>query len=81
MMFYLLMVTVMSLVSCYDPEDAKVMDVLPAPGDFDPFYSQSEAVGAARAPHDHGSFFSRRNAALVQVRPTLFFYSSPLLHN
>ena len=63
-------------VSAYDPEDEALKEILPEENMFEPFYPREEKGmknGAARAAHAHGSFYSHRNPALVEVRNAAAF--------
>lgn len=63
-------------VRAYDPTDEALKEILPAENEFEPFYPREEngmKNGAARAPHSHGSFFSHRNPALVDVKNAAAF--------
>lgn len=70
-LWILLVVCVLGLGSAYDPSDESLKEILPAENSFEPFYPREEKGmknGAARADHSHGSFYSHRNPALVEVR-------------
>ncbi|XP_063235611.1 uncharacterized protein LOC134538323 [Bacillus rossius redtenbacheri] len=63
--------TLLLLAAAYDPEDPQLPALLPAAGTFEAFYpreAEDGPVGAARAPHSHGSFYSPRRPGLVDVR-------------
>ncbi|XP_037941994.1 uncharacterized protein LOC119674909 [Teleopsis dalmanni] len=56
---------------CYDPNDTKILSVLPPEGMFEAFYPREmDGVpnSASRPPHGHGSFFKHRNPALVDTK-------------
>lgn len=59
--------------SAYDPSDEALKDILPADNTFEPFYPREEKSGAVRAAHGHGSFYSHRNPALVEVKNAAAF--------
>ncbi|KDR21709.1 hypothetical protein L798_02766 [Zootermopsis nevadensis] len=55
----------------YDPEDKKLVSVLPQEGTFEAFYPRevdSVPNGSSRPAHGHGSFFQHRNPALVDAK-------------
>lgn len=55
-------------ILAYDPADESLKEILPAENTFEPFYPRDEtSANSARAPHAHGSFYSHRNPALVEV--------------
>lgn len=55
----------------YDPDDKEIESLIPTPGTFEAFYPR-EMHGipntAARAAHNHGSFFKHRNPALIDIK-------------
>jgi len=54
----------------YDPEDTMLSSILPN-GTFEAFYprrAHGVENGASRASHGHGSFYSVRSPALVDVK-------------
>lgn len=72
----ILAVIVVARVSAYDPSDESLKEILPAEDTFEPFYPREEKGmknGASRASHHHGSFYSHRNPALVEVRNAAAF--------
>lgn len=58
-------------VVLYDPTDKEIDTVIPPEGKFEAFYPR-EMHGipnaASRPAHGHGSFFTHRNPALVDVK-------------
>jgi len=55
----------------YDPEDQKLVSVLPPEGTFEAFYPRevdNVPNGSSRPAHGHGSFFQHRNPALVDAK-------------
>lgn len=52
------------LSAAYDPEDKEIESIIPQPGNFEAFYPREMngiSNSAARAAHNHGSFFQYRN--------------------
>jgi hypothetical protein len=55
----------------YDPDDKKLVSVLPPNGTFEAFYPpevDNVPNGSSRPAHGHGSFFQYRNPALVDAK-------------
>lgn len=72
----LVVVVLLGDLSAYDPTDEMLKEILPAENEFEPFYPREEngmKNGAARAPHAHGTFYSHRPPALVDVRNAAAF--------
>lgn len=61
--------------AAYDPTDEALKEILPADNQFEPFYPREDGMknGAVRAAHSHGSYYSHRNPALVEVRNAAAF--------
>ncbi|KAF2898270.1 hypothetical protein ILUMI_07911 [Ignelater luminosus] len=64
----LLLLIILKLATCYDPNDPEVSSVIPPKGTFEAFYPRGEETGSSRAAHSHGSFYKHRNPALVDAK-------------
>ena len=70
---FAIILTFVSNLSAYDPEDLEIHNVIPSNGAFVAFYPRETngiLNGNVRAPFAHGSFFKNRNPALVDVKNT-----------
>ncbi|KFB53148.1 AGAP013432-PA-like protein [Anopheles sinensis] len=72
MLLLLLLATIeFTPVKAYDPTDPEIANIVPPKGTFEAFYPREMygvKNGNSRPAHAHGSFYSHRNPALVDVR-------------
>ncbi|KAK4873531.1 hypothetical protein RN001_015560 [Aquatica leii] len=64
----IVLLSVLSVIVGYDPNDPEVSSVIPPKGKFEAFYPRGQETGSSRASHSHGSFYKHRNPALVDAK-------------
>lgn len=67
----IVIVSLLTNILAYDPDDKEIETVLPKDGTFEAFYPREMygiPNGASRAPHSHGSFFKYRHPALIESK-------------
>uniref|UniRef100_A0A182JF59 Uncharacterized protein n=2 Tax=Anopheles atroparvus TaxID=41427 RepID=A0A182JF59_ANOAO len=67
----LLLLLTLVAARAYDPTDPEIANIIPPKGTFEAFYPREMygvKNGNSRPAHAHGSFYSHRNPALIEVR-------------